>query len=309
MHLLIPFAGVSSPAGQAAQAALKLPNLMRLLAGMREVSRDEGDELSRIPPHERAMARSLGLLAGDRWPQAAWTLQQQDMEPGDMAWGVLTPAHQLVGTEQVTLLPPQTLQLDAASSRACCEAIRPLFESEGATVRWTAPLCWHIAHPDLATLETASLDRVSGRSVDPWLPRTQASRRMRRLLMEAQMTLHALPLNEAREAAGQLTVNACWLSGCGALPPSLTAEAPLREERSLCEPALNEDWPAWTAAWHALDNGLLARLLDQARSGEPTSLTLCGERHAARFDWTGPGWLQRLGLRRGTDVAAVLGDL
>lgn len=312
MHLLIPCAGVLSLAGLQAQRALSLPTLARLLAGMIAAPRDEGDEYSRIPPHERALAKALGLWRDDAWPMAAWQATRDGIDPGTRPWGLLTPAHQHVGTEQVSLLNPELLALDEPASRALFETIRDLFESEGGALVWAAPLRWYLHHPQLEGLATASLDRVIGRNVDAWLPDHAPARLIRRLLMEVQMTLHAAPLNEAREAAGQLGVNTCWLSGCGALPApgAPGAETPPTVVDTLREPALDEDWARWTRAWLSLDSGPLADLLASARRGEPASLTLCGERHAQRFDWQHPGLLQRWAARwRQPDIPVLLEGL
>ena len=80
-------------------------------------------------------------------------------------WGLLTPVHLHVGTEQVSLTPPAALQLDEAVSRAVLDAVRDLFESEGFTLHWAAPLQWLATHPLFDGLATASLDLDAVKSV------------------------------------------------------------------------------------------------------------------------------------------------
>jgi len=150
MHVLIPSAGVLSEAGRAATQALALPTLGRLLGRLQRSRRDGGDEYSRSTPHERALAEHLGWPVRDGClPWAARQAAADGIEPGSHAWGLLTPTHQHVGTEQVSMLNPDLLQLDEADSRSVLEAVRELFESEGFEVRWGAPLRWYIAHPML----------------------------------------------------------------------------------------------------------------------------------------------------------------
>jgi hypothetical protein len=310
MHLLIPCAGVMSDAGRAATQRLALPSLARLLARLQLTRRDAGDEYSRTPPHERALAEALGWPVADgQLPWAARQAQADGIDVAEHAWGLLTPVHQHVGTEQVSLIDPASLQLDDATSRALWDAVRGLFESEGFTTAWGAPLRWYIAHPMLAGLATVSLDRVIGRNVDAWLPDQPQARLLRRLQMEVQMTLHTLPLNEAREERREAPVNATWLSSCGPLQPT-TGARPLVDER-LRGPALGEDWAAWCAAWQALDGGPIAQVLQQVERGESVTLTLCGERHADHYATAPTSLLKRLFGKRPSDATAraALADL
>lgn len=283
MHLLIPCAGALSDAGRAATEALALPSLGRLLARLQHQRRDAGDETTRTPPHERALAEALGWPVVDgTLPWAAHQARQDGIAVGEHAWGLLTPVHQHVGTEQVSLLDPAELQLDDTESRQLLDAVRGLFESEGFQVAWGAPLRWYVAHPMLDGLVTASLDRVIGRNVDAWLPDQAPARLLRRLQMEVQMVLHRLPLNEAREARGELSVNTTWLSNCGKAQPARSEALPTLDDR-LRAPALNEDWATWQHAWQALDAGPIAQALSALDRGTPVQLTLCGERHADHY--------------------------
>ncbi len=125
--------------------------------------------------------------------------------------------HWRVGADAIHLADPRSLELDEPASRTLFDAVRPLFESEGFALHWGAPLRWYASHADLAAMPTASLDRVVGRSIDRWLPAEPSARLVRRLQNEVQMLLYTHPVNIEREAAGALTVNSFWLSGCGVL--------------------------------------------------------------------------------------------
>lgn len=303
MHLLIPFAAPLSEAGRGALAALRLPNLQALLAGRRG-ERDEGDEFSLSPPHERALARAWGWAGADGLlPFAAEEARALDFDPGDLAWGLLTPSHWHVGTDQVSMADPEAMALDEADSRRLYEAVAPLFTSEGFLVHWGAPTRWFIAHEALAQLPTASLDRVIGRNVDRWLPDAASARLLRRLLNETQMLLHTQPLNEEREACGLPVVNAVWLSGCGtAQPVAPQLQRAVRMEARLRRPALAEDWAAWSQAWMQIDAGLQRRA--------PSRITLCGERSSWSLALPPRGLLQRLAARLSAfDLVRELGSL
>jgi hypothetical protein len=307
MHLLIPFASGASEGGRDALSGLQLPRLATLLARSKPQAADAGDASSLSPPHERALARELGFVGADGLlPWGAHLAARDGIDTGDRAWGLLSPTHWQVGSDRITLADPDALALDEPTSRALFAAVVSLFEGDGCTLAYGAATRWYAAHPSLAALPTASLDRVIGRNVDRWLPAAPAARSLRRLQSEVQMLLHAHPLNEAREAGGQWPVNSFWLSGCGMRQPARDA-SDLVVLDALRRPALAEDWRGWRDAWQALDAGALR---DAAERAEPVALTLCGERSARRFDAPPGGWWSRVASRlRGDDTVQILQTL
>ena len=251
MHRVIAFAAPVSEHGREALRGMAWPGLQSLLRRLPPLGRDDGDEFSLSPLHERVLARALGWHGDDgAWPFAAAQLATLGQDPGAAAWGLLTPAHWHLGTEQLRMTDPADLMLDEATSRLLLDAVEPLFTTEGFAVRWGAPTAWFIAHPSLSHLPCASLDRVIGRNVDRWLPAGAAVRLLRRLQNEVQMLLYTHPLNDQREARGQLPVNSFWLSGCGVHQPA-QGVLPTVDDR-LRTAALGEDWAAWAKAWQAI---------------------------------------------------------
>ncbi|MEO8059616.1 MAG: hypothetical protein ABI671_14975, partial [Burkholderiales bacterium] len=217
MHLLIPFATALSEASSHVLRDLHLPNLAGLLARLTPATLDAGDEYSLSPPHERALAVAWGWRGEDgALPFAAHAAVADGVDVGELAWGLVTPAHWHIGRDHVTLADPAALQFTAAESRAAFEAVRELFESEGFALRWGAPLRWYAAHESLAGLPCAALDRVIGRNVDLWIRHGAAfqsqARLVRRLQSEVQLLLYPHALNEEREQRGALTLNSFWLS-------------------------------------------------------------------------------------------------
>ncbi len=314
-HLVLPHASAMSPAAEAALKVLRLPNLEALLARLALTGRDEADEYSRTPPHERALARLLGWQGEDgRWPLAAhWAaadglpVHAPDTSPTD-AWALVTPVHWHVGSDQIALLDPAALNLGEAESRALFDAVRPSFEAEGWAAHWGTPLRWYVRHASLAGLETASLDRAIGRNLDLWISNDLAARPMRRLQVEAQMLWHEHPVNEAREERRELPVNSFWLSGSGAPQPGVLPGDTHIDER-LRAPLLAGDWAVWVAAWAELDAGPIAQLLAATERGCAVQLTLCGERHAHTWQTQPRGLLARWFGPKRRDALPVLGEL
>jgi hypothetical protein len=293
VHLIVSFAATLSPAGREALATLSLPRLDALLGAWADVRRDTGDEDTLSLPHERVLGSALGWTAADGClPWAAREAAADGIDVGNHTWGRLTPVHCRIGSDGVHLADPDALALSAADSRTLFAAVQPLFDSEGFTLVWGAPLRWYAAHSSLQDLATASIERAIGRNIDRWLPRHPAVKHLRRLQNEVQMVLHGHPLNEAREAGGSLPVNSFWLSGCGVRQPERPHDAHVDE--SLRAPALRGDWGAWREAWQALDQRVLPPLLDAASRGEPVRLTLCGECSAVELAPRARPWWQRM---------------
>jgi hypothetical protein len=144
------------------------------------------------------------------------------------------------------------------------------------------------------------------------MPAGDAGRPLRRLQQEMQMLLYTHPVNEARVQDGRLPVNSFWASGAGALPAGARPAMPagLRVEDALHDPALLQDWPAWTAAWQQIDAREGEQLLQELDTGRPVALTLCGERRARTWRSGKAGWRQRLARAwsrpRTTDILETL---
>ncbi len=293
MHLLIPFAFCSSEGCATALRSLKLPQLEKLLARLVPGPLDQGDLFSLSPPHERALARALGLPVADGL--IAWAARDawQSRSAGG-AWGFVTPCHWHVGSKHVLMSGWPLPDFPEQESQALLAAMQPYFEEDGIRLHYRQASTW-LAHGELFEgMASASLDRVAGHPVADWLPPAGEAAMLLRLQSEMQMLLYHHPVNDARAARGALPVNSFWLSGTGALAqapdPSAADPAP-QVVNSLREAALNEDWAAWAQAWKTLDATQCAALLKAIDRGDSVQLTLCGERHAQTF---GPSQVGRL---------------
>lgn len=315
MHLLIPYAASHAEGCQATLASLQLPKLQKLLSYLTAQPLDTGDELSFSPPHERALARSLGLPVVDgQIPWAAWQAHKHThLANAGGAWAFVSLCHWQADKKQVTMHQIPMHDLSQAESDTLRAAMQPFFTEDGITLYPDTPGRWLAHGAVFAKLATASPDRVSGRNLEPWMPMAAQAGGLIRLVSEMQMLLYTHPLNDAREARGALPVNAIWLSGSGALPGTPTdagnaqagtapGQLPVKANPgswsnagpihhpvhpmhptvipALRDSALADNWPAWAAAWQTIDATQGQALLDAQARGEPVQLTLCGERHA-----------------------------
>ncbi len=245
-----------------------------------------GDENSLSMPHERAIARAHGIEA----PDGCIPLAALDAGRGNEheAFGWITPCHWHVAMDHISMSHSSQLQLTVQDAQAVFEAVSPYFEQDGIVVEMQSPQRWLARGEVFRDLPTASLDRVDGGNIDRWIPRIKAASALRRLQQETQMLLYTHQVNDRRQSAGLLPINSFWISGTGALPVSAQGTAPAAMEVSgkLRDPALAQDWAAWSAAWRELDSTHLASLGSALDKGESISLTLCGERSSRT--WTSP---------------------
>ena len=284
MHLILPLAA-SHLWPDRLPSVQDLPHLGRLLGQMQRkhtLVDEEGEHP--LLPHERVQARDLGWPDAGPWPQAA----QDTGLPGLQAW--MTPCHWQVGMDTVVMLPPEALQLGDDESQQLLLAMQAWLQQDGLQVQWHSALRWHARSPQLDGMCTASLARVSGANIRPWLMGGNLPPALRRLQSEMQMLLYNHPVNDARMARGQLTVNSFWLHGAGHPAPVTAAAGAFRRIDALQE-AATQGPLAWQQAWQTLDAQVLAPLV---HTDTPLQLSLCSESTAHTWQRSPQGWTQRL---------------
>ncbi len=284
MHLLIPFAFCSADGCAALTRTLALPNLSKLLARMVPQTRELGDAASFSPPHEVALARSLGLPETDG--QIPWAaLHAQSTRCG---CAFVSPCHWEMGTHHIAMDATPVPDFPEQESRALLTTLQPFFAEDGVELVYDQPTRWLARGDVFEGLQSASLDRVMGQAVGDWMPRGAGLGTVQRLQAETQMLLYHHPVNTARSERGVALVNSFWISGSGtldALPePSVSALPPATVAAQLRQPALDANWSAWASAWESLDANECAALLAQVVQTGCGQLTLCGDNHWQTFD-------------------------
>jgi hypothetical protein len=142
------------------------------------------------------------------------------------------------------------------------------------------PQRWYLKLPEAPRLSTTAPSIATGCDIDPLLPRGEDALRFRSLLNELQMLLHEHPVNQAREARGELPVNSLWLWGGGTLPPSPNARRVVY--------STNEEAVAVAAFCHATVEPVPARLAHAQLAGH--ALTLLDALAAAGRSGDAFGW-------------------
>lgn len=224
-------------------------------------------------------------------------------------WLCLDPVHFAVEREGILLADPAVLDLNASESGELITAVQPLFADWG-TLSASRAGHWELQLSRSLLLDTRPLDHAVGLPVDPALPAGPDGAAWRRLLAEAQTTLHAHPVNQRRAAEGRPTVSSLWPWGFGSLGerrpadfeavwsddavlaglarhagiPCESPPASFRHpERNvfchiplLAGPARGRDALGWREALLAIERDWLVPALTAVRQGECVSMRLIG---------------------------------
>ena len=302
---LIPFSLWTLQGPEASVLAkAELPNLRTWLAQAKrvDVQVDAVQEpllATLSPPHERAWAKAVGWPAQDGClPWAARAAAESGLAASDAAkgWAFINLCNWHVSNGQVTLGDPAYLQIDEATDDTLLKAMQNFFAEDGIRLHPYKPGQWLAQSHLFVELPTASLDRVIGRNIDPWLVGSHvaadalspAAKLLRRLQNEMQMLLYTHPVNDSR----RLTINSFWVHGTGALSPTTRPEPQV--VHTLRESALQQDLMGWLEAWQHVDAHVIAPMLARLAAGEPQRLVLCGEHEFHVYDSAAPTLWQRV---------------
>lgn len=268
---------------------------------------------------------------GPDWPVAALTRRFDGGTVGD-AWVVRAdPVHLRVGMGELVLTDTGDLSLSAEEARALAAELNSELGETGLNLEPLAPGRWYVVLDHSPAIATSAPWDAVGSPVDAHLPAGAGSAHWRALMNDAQMILHASPVNRERERRGAPAVNSLWLWGAGRLPHApggrweevwsdaplvaalaeldgATRHAPLDDARAWLSmaaprgrhlvvldggyrPARCADIEAWQEFVTHLDRDWMAPMLLALRDGRLQSITIAGDESAACR-------LDRRGLRR-----------
>jgi hypothetical protein len=279
-HWVIAYAAPESEALRAvmnnALDTLYLPNLQKLLVRMACVSK-----LSTTPEGVSAF-----LMPHESAPQLMGARPLLGKE------AIMTPCHWQVGMNEVILLNPKELALNENESRQLLSAIQPYFEEDGLQVVYESPLVWRVTGDLLDGLPLASIDRVVGQNIKPWMPEHQRAKTLQRLQSEMQMLLYQHPVNDERSLKGRWTVNSFWLHRrLEQLYPDSADFGVALELRETVEPF---NAKLWQQAWQHLDATLCTSLYQALDQNHEISLSLCSETTWRHYRPQAASWLNKL---------------
>lgn len=174
--------------------------------------------LRHLPPGNTAA--TLAEIAGLAAPLPAAALRRLALRehPGEAEWLCLDPVRLRFDQRSLIVDDPRQLQLSEAEAAELAVALAPTLAALG-ELEVISPGAWNL-RLKAAAPAFEDLAQAAGRSASP-LPSHPAYAPWRHALNEAQIILHAHPVNQARQAAGQPLVNSLWPWGGGRLPQSV----------------------------------------------------------------------------------------
>ncbi|MDX8385721.1 MAG: hypothetical protein R8M11_04280 [Gallionella sp.] len=131
---------------------------------------------------------------------------------GEGYWLRCDPVHLSL---QNDLLLLQQVKPSQDEALGICKSMNEHFLGDGMEFFAPHPKRWYVRSELSRRIHTTPLPKVIGTNVHGVMPEGEDATRWHSLLNEMQMLLYSHPVNEAREARGELPVNSVWLWGGG----------------------------------------------------------------------------------------------
>ncbi|MDP2239779.1 MAG: hypothetical protein Q8K18_06390 [Burkholderiales bacterium] len=237
--LFIPHLLPSGAIADQAAGDLPLTALRRLLARARH---------QRLAPvtAEAWLCRAFEVEKQQDWPVAPLTLTLDGIEPEARYWLRADPVHLRLRRDQVLLADCSVLGLSKQDADDIVAFLNQHFAQDG--LCFIAPHAgrWYLGLERAPQLATRALSEVTGEDIHVNLPTGEDALHWHKIANEIQILLHSHPLNDAREARGEMTVNSVWLWGGGTRPsvPGRHFSAVWSDEALPCALAAHANLPA-----------------------------------------------------------------
>ena len=210
MLWLVPHLFPPAPLLDMAAQDLRVPALETLLArGTYQACTSEGIEA--------ALCAALGIARQQDWPLAPVTLQADGTDAGEAYWLRADPVHLRVMRDRIVLADSAELNVSQDEAEALTATIAHHFGDSFQPLP-VHPQRWYLQFERVPELTTTPLSVATGCNIEPVLPQGRDASRFKGILNELQMLLFAHPVNQAREARGELPINSLWLWGGGQRP-------------------------------------------------------------------------------------------
>ena len=157
-------------------------------------------------PRQQCLAAAPLSLLGD------------GIEPGSDQWLRLDPVHLRADRSRLLLVPLPGDDLSPAEAEILHATLAAHLAQSGFELVSSPAGRLYLRSPRPLELRTQPSQACAGALDERHLPAGADGAELRRLLTEAQMLLHDLALNAAREASGKLPVTGVWPWGHGRMP-------------------------------------------------------------------------------------------
>jgi hypothetical protein len=153
-------------------------------------------------------------------PFAPYAALGDGIDPGSAFWMHADPVNLAAQRSDIVLLPSDLLDLQSAEADSFVASLNSHFAPDGLQFFQASPGRWYVRCHVAVDMRTRSLDEVSGQPISRHQPSGRDAQAWMRMANDAQMVLHAHPLNEARDERGERVVNGLWFWGGGTIRPT-----------------------------------------------------------------------------------------
>jgi len=217
MRVILALPGLRHAAGQgfSPTQGLALPALSRLL----------GKGVRTAMPGKTAQQWLRAAFAAGQCgvAEVSRMIDMPGAESG--TWLRADPVHVRIDRDRALLFDAGAFDLTQAEADALALALNQHFVEDGLRFHAPHPKRWYVKLNGELDITTTAIDMVAGDDIHPHLPRGSGGLRWHGWLNEIQMLLYTHPVNDAREALGELPINSIWPWGEGPLPSGLVRPA------------------------------------------------------------------------------------
>ena len=203
VHLVITDLFLPKDFAAEVSAGLSLPALQKLLG------RGHSEMLEPVPL-ENLLCELFGVPDAADAPMAPISAAFDGLAAG--CWLRADPVNLDLQRDQLLLAG---VQVGSGEAAELCASLNVHFAGQGMEFYAPHPQRWYVRLNALPRMRTTPLSQVIGGDVRKVLPTGEESARWHQVFNEIQMLLYAHPLNEAREARGEPTINSVWFWGGG----------------------------------------------------------------------------------------------
>ena len=194
-------------------AAPRLPGLETLIA-RGSSKRTEGCFL------EEWLLRTWGVHESSVAPL---TLRADGIDPAADTWMRGDPVHLRIERDHIQLFDHYAFKLDQSEADVLVSALNRHFAADGIAFQAPRPTRWYVRIRAAEKPDTTPLWRVARHSVFERLPVSKGTINWKSVANEIQMLFFEHPVNQAREARGEVAISGVWFWGAGELPESTSA--------------------------------------------------------------------------------------
>lgn len=206
VHLIIPNLFLPKDFAAEVCADLRLPALMKLLG------RGFSERLEKSNTLENLLCDLFGKSGAGDAPIAAISAAYDGLQQGN--WLRADPVNLRLQRDQL-LLSGVLPSMDEAQQ--FCVSLNEYFAGHGMAFVAPHPQRWYLRLDVPPNIRTVPLPELFGCNIRGDLPKGEEAAHWHKVFNEIQMLLYAHPVNDAREARGEPTINSVWLWGEGNL--------------------------------------------------------------------------------------------